>query len=145
MANKNVEYPAISSPCATQWTPIMPPGAPKPDSYCIPLSSYSLDEKRILSGLANAIDPMQRASMGLCKPSQIIGTTQVNANFYSVNFLADSVIDTTANTAVVPANLTGDLILLTGVTIPAGTTLFLQFTKIKLVSGLAIGYGDPFR
>ena len=143
------KYPEAEQPlCQSPYNPTMPPSA-NPETYCSPSPYYDQDNKRILGGLMNSIDPMQRANMGLCRKPYIVGTTQVVCKVFSIQFLADSVIDFTgggvATIGSTYSNGDADLTPLVGVTIAKGTCLFLQLDALKLVSGLAIAYADPFR
>ena len=140
-------YPANNNPCGSAFNPQMPPSY-NPDTYCSPAPYYDADTKRLLAGVMNSIDPMIKANLGICKRPALVGTTAVVGNFMAIQFLSDSVLDLTLVTGSTFATYeNGDFApaLLTGVTISKGTTLYLQFTQVKLVSGLAICYADPFR
>ena len=136
----NTDYPENLNPCGSAWNPVLPPSA-NPETYCSPSPYYDIDNKRILGGLMNAVDPMMRSQLQLCGTTRFFTTAQQNFNFMGVLMLEDSVIDTTANTIATGTDLTP----LAGKTIKAGTVIFAPFTKFKLVSGLAQGYYDPFR
>jgi hypothetical protein len=140
-------FPANNNPCGSAFNPQMPPSY-NPDTYCSPAPYYDADTKRLLAGVMNSIDPMIKANMGLCKKPALVGTVAVVGNFMAIQFLADSVLDLTVVTGSTFASYeNGDFApaLLSGVTISKGTTLYLQFTQVKLISGLAICYADPFR
>lgn len=86
--------------------------------------------------------------MALCKKPAIIGTTQVTGNFMAIQILSDAVLDVTpisGSTFVAYQDGSFDPAPLTGIILSKGTTIYLQFTAVKLVSGLAIAYADPFR
>jgi hypothetical protein len=140
-------FPANNNSCGSAFNPQMPPSY-NPDTYCSPAPYYDADTKRLLAGVMNSIDPMIKANMGLCKKPALVGTVAVIGNFMAIQFLADSVLDLTVVTGSTFASYeNGDFApaLLSGVTISKGTTLYLQFTQVKLISGLAICYADPFR
>jgi hypothetical protein len=140
-------FPANNNSCGSAFNPQMPPSY-NPDTYCSPAPYYDADTKRLLAGVMNSIDPMIKANMGLCKKPALVGTVAVVGNFMAIQFLADSVLDLTVVTGSTFASYeNGDFApaLLSGVTISKGTTLYLQFTQVKLISGLAICYADPFR
>jgi hypothetical protein len=140
-------FPANNNPCGSAFNPQMPPSY-NPDTYCSPAPYYDADNKRILAGIMNSIDPMIKANLGICKKPALVGTVAVVGNFMAIQFLADSVLDLTVVTGSTFASYeNGDFApaLLSGVLISKGTTLYLQFTQVKLVSGLAICYADPFR
>lgn len=136
----NTNYPENLNPCGSAWNPVLPPSA-NPETYCSPSPYYDIDNKRILGGLMNAVDPILRSQLQLCGTTEFFTTAQKNKNYMGILLLEDSVIDTTANTAAAGVDFTP----LTGKTLKAGTTILAQFTKVKLVSGLAQGYYDPFR
>jgi hypothetical protein len=140
-------FPANNNACGSAFNPQMPPSYNE-DTYCSPAPYYDADTKRLLAGVMNSIDPMIKANMGLCKRPALVGTVAVVGNFMAIQFLADSVLDLTVVTGSTFASYeNGDFAstLLNGVLISKGTTLYLQFTQVKLVSGLAICYADPFR
>jgi hypothetical protein len=140
-------FPANNNSCGSAFNPQMPPSY-NPDTYCSPAPYYDADTKRLLAGVMNSIDPMIKANLGICKKPALVGTVAVVGNFMAIQFLADSVLDLTVVTGSTFASYeNGDFApaLLSGVTISKGTTLYLQFTQVKLISGLAICYADPFR
>jgi hypothetical protein len=140
-------FPANNNSCGSAFNPQMPPSY-NPDTYCSPAPYYDADTKRLLAGVMNSIDPMIKANLGICKRPALVGTVAVVGNFMAIQFLADSVLDLTVVTGSTFATYqNGDFApaLLSGVTISKGTTLYLQFTQVKLISGLAICYADPFR
>ena len=140
-------FPANNNSCGSAFNPQMPPSY-NPNTYCSPAPYYDADTKRLLAGVMNSIDPMIKANMGLCKKPALVGTVAVVGNFMAIQFLADSVLDLTVVTGSTFASYeNGDFAstLLNGVLISKGTTLYLQFTQVKLISGLAICYADPFR
>lgn len=140
-------FPANNNSCGSAFNPQMPPSY-NPDTYCSPAPYYDADLKRLLAGVMNSIDPMIKANMALCRKPVIVGTTQVTGNFMAIQILADAVLDTTVVTGSTFATYeNGDFVPapLTGVVLSKGTTIYLQFTAVKLVSGLAIAYADPFR
>lgn len=141
-------FPANNNPCGNQFNPVMPPNYKGDETYCTPNPFYDADLKRLLAGVMNSIDPMIKANMALCKKPVIVGTTQVTGNFMAIQILADAVLDTTVVTGSTFATYeNGDFVPapLTGIILSKGTTIYLQFTAVKLVSGLAIAYADPFR
>lgn len=140
-------FPANNNSCGSAFNPQMPPSY-NPDTYCSPAPYYDADTKRLLAGVMNSIDPMIKANLGICKKPALVGTVAVVGNFMAIQFLADSVLDLTVVTGSTFASYeNGDFAstLLNGVLISKGTTLYLQFTQVKLISGLAICYADPFR
>lgn len=140
-------FPANNNPCGSAFNPDMPPSY-NPDTYCSPAPYYDADLKRLLAGVMNSIDPMIKANMALCKKPAIIGTTQVTGNFMAIQILADAILDVTpitGSTFVAYQDGSFDPAPLTGIILSKGTTIYLQFTAVKLVSGLAIAYADPFR
>ena len=61
---------------------------------------------------------------------------QTGKDWYCIQFPVDSVI-----ASITAANMTNEAALV-GLTLPAGTTLFMRTTDIQLTSGVGIGYRE---
>jgi len=61
---------------------------------------------------------------------------QTSKDFYAIYFPVESVIE-----SITVANFDGEAALV-GLTLPAGTTLFMRTTAIKLASGVCMGYRE---
>ncbi len=144
MAIPKNQFPEILNPCNSAFFPEMPPSF-NPDTTCSQFPYYNPDTKRILSGIANSIEPIFRANTGTCRKPVMVATSQVIGKFFAIQFLADSVINILTSEFAASQDGIFAPALLSGVTISKGTTLYLQIEKIQLVSGLAICYADPFR
>jgi len=69
--------------------------------------------------------------------SEIFTTlAQTSKDWYCIYFPVNSVI-----ASLTVANMTGEEALV-GLTLPAGTTLFMRTTAIQLTSGVGIGYRE---
>jgi hypothetical protein len=68
----------------------------------------------------------------------ITGTTEVTGKFGAIQALSATVV--AAATTVSPGKLVGTMAALP---IPAGTTIFGNFTSITLTSGTVIAYNQP--
>ena len=78
-----------------------------------------------------------REMLGKGALNEIFTTTALTGkDFYCVQFPVESVI-----ASLTVANMSGESSLV-GLTLPAGTTLFMRFTAIKLTSGVGIGYRE---
>jgi len=61
---------------------------------------------------------------------------QTGKDWYCIQFPVESVI-----ASITVGNMTGESALV-GLTLPAGTTLFMRTTAIQLTSGVCIGYRE---
>ena len=78
-----------------------------------------------------------REMLGKGGLNEIFTTTALTGkDFYCVQFPVESVI-----ASLTVANMSGESSLV-GLTLPAGTTLFMRFTAIHLTSGVGIGYRE---
>lgn len=78
-----------------------------------------------------------REMLGKGALNEIFTTTALTGkDFYCVQFPVESVI-----ASLTVANMSGESSLV-GLTLPAGTTLFMRFTAIQLTSGVGIGYRE---
>jgi len=78
-----------------------------------------------------------REMLGKGGLNEIFTTTSLTGkDFYCVQFPVESVI-----ASLTVANMSGESSLV-GLTLPAGTTLFMRFTAIQLTSGVGIGYRE---
>lgn len=64
-------------------------------------------------------------------------TAQTGKDFYCVFFPVESEIE-----SITVGNMSGTEGALVGLTLPAGTTLFMRTTAIQLRSGVGIGYRE---
>ena len=62
---------------------------------------------------------------------------QTGKDWYCIQFPVESVI-----ASLTVGNMSGTEAALVGLTLPAGTTLFMRFTAIQLTSGVGIGYRE---
>mgnify|MGYP003666674568 CR=1 FL=1 len=66
-----------------------------------------------------------------------IGAIITGKDWYCIQFPVESVI-----ASLTVGNMSGTEAALVGLTLPAGTTLFMRFTAIQLTSGVGIGYRE---
>jgi len=78
-----------------------------------------------------------REMLGKGGLNEIFTTTALTGkDFYCVQFPVESVIE-----SLTVANMSGESSLI-GLTLPAGTTLFMRITAIQLTSGIGFGYRE---
>jgi hypothetical protein len=126
----------------------MPPSY-NPNTYCTPSPYYSPDEKNILAGFRDSIDPMMQAQMGICGTAKYLTGSQgslAGVYYCMIQVLNDTVFNVTAtNTEERDGNGNAvDISALSGKTIPAGTFLYGNFYRVVTVSGLVKIYPHPF-
>lgn len=135
-----LNYPLNSNTCGGAFDPVMPPSF-KPDTYCEPSPYYSVDVKRLLGGIMNSVEPMQRTSLGLCGTPEYLSGAAVSAGgvYYSAIMVLNNAILNVAAGQTNEVNSSGadvNLGALAGVTLPAGTVLLGVFKKVVLTSGV---------
>lgn len=106
-----------------------------------PYRIYELEDIR--AGLRDSIDPMIQAQMGICGTNlNLLPATAVTAA--GVKYFSITAIEaTTFETASIKDK--GALMALwAGKTLPAGVTIYGEFTEIKILTGFVRIYEHPF-
>lgn len=131
------KYPANNAGCSSAFNPDMPPSVNE-NTYCSPEPVYSIDRKRILSGLMNSVDPMLKTSLGICGTPVYLSGAMVSpvGRYAAIVVLQDITIDG-ANFVEIDSNGAAvDTSLLAGKVLSKGTILNGIFTKVGITVGL---------
>lgn len=92
--------------------------------------SFQSEANRTIEGINRNVQ-FNRVSLGLCGGLYISDTSAHPGNYFAVQMITDTVIATATN-----GSITG----ITGVSIPAGTIIYLSATSLTLTSGTCIAY-----
>ena len=118
--------------------------APNQNTQVCPKNPYRIYElEDIRAGLRDSIDPMLQAQMGICGDNVDIlpasPATGALVKYYAIQAIEASQIEiaSTKDKGVLMANWAGK-------PIPAGLTIYGEFTEIKITSGFVRVYEHPF-
>lgn len=127
----------------TKWTDPNPNPDFNPLDLCQRSPYYQVEGRNILAGLRDSLDPMIQAQMGICGTNKDLlpatAATAVGVKYFAIFAVEDTVLETASikDKGVAMPNWAGKVLT-------AGSTIYGEFSLVKIVSGFVRAYEHPF-